>query len=1113
MASASDLATNSSNRDIEPRNTFVPLAEGSPQSPGTLTKASVLWQSGSNSESWIDPAARGKAIDQLFTLMGTRTDWDLVLGVLPRYSNAVTTGASWTTENITSFVKDLHTRGLQPRQMIFHPDGTKSDRLQWFSPQPSVPPSDAELMTAMAEWMATINSSIQAAQLPESYQFSQLLFEGGDFPKVAATYEDFRNILTAQFQKAKLSIQPGVGATGDWTQDASNLDAENLYSQFYNYYNLNKNNDPSQACSLLATAPWPKGAPLKTNPADAETVGKEMISCLGSHINKDFFSNPDVVRLTLNFSGDLEASTKIIKVNGKPVTINVNDGPVFGTGDGVTAPWDITSTQSLLTALDNAFIEEGTKVIGKEPSTTAEIALWSISDALDVLAPESGRDPRWDAIPAEEEVNPLDAALVKGPLLLIANTDGTVPLDPKILGSTLSGSIGLAPLADHSGLLISESNSRIHPGDRGYANLAKELAVKSGNWVPWPGSATLTTEANQPYGLVIETEDGDLLTSLEANANGNAWLARGLSKDQGVLGLELEGWNIDSGADFNDIQLDLPSLKLRAELATASGSDRRAETDDNNLSAFMVYHGPDGIKTLASQKPASVDLVALKALQIDPTTITTKTKTDPTATVKANRTSVDAKQQFYSALWPTGGSSPSFSALINAPLTKASDWSGFNPDRPGEILKQYNWTKNFNGGITVDSEFVGSLDALPDVWVETLKSLRELSNKAGQDFNFYLSPKYLWSARYPNTAAQNAKDVVTILGQAPQGITNSVLFPVYLGGGQNADSGTLNAAAAAAHQHQFDYRWIYDITENSATFNEGVQLSAAADQKAQTTPKPAFVNNFIDTMPVTPQMTANIDSLASEIKSHASDIDSHASEIKSHASDIDSHASDINLANAIASANDDGFEVDPGAGTINVDNSEIGTYPPAFSVVGGSQGNASVSISFEAVAKQESALDPEIQTQIGNIGSAAPSSEALDIRGVYFNSAAGDDLITGSAHGDFLRGGGGDDNINCGAGDDLVRIGAGDDRLTLGAGLDILYLTADQLQGSENILTDFDSNEDKLLIEAGLEPYISISDIKGGISIQLSGAQMMVGEGGITHLLHDELSSEDVGFG
>ena len=1092
MASTSDSATNSSTKNIAPLGTFVSLTEGSPQSTGTLTKASVLWQTGANSESWIDPAARKKAINQLFTLMGTRTDWDLVLAVLPRYSEAVTSGASWTTENITSFVNDLKARGLQPRRMIFHPDGVKGkdevELLDWFSPQPSTPPSDDALMGAMAEWMAAINISIQAAHLPESYQFSQLLFEGNDLPKNASTFDSFRSILKTEFQKAGLTIQPEVAATGDWTQDASNLGADILYSQFYNYFNLNKNNDPSQVCPLLETAPWPQGAPLPTNPQEAGSVGKELISCLGSHINQDFFNSPDDVRLTLNLSGALDASTKTIKVNDKPVTINVNDGPVFGTGDGVTTAWDISSTQNLLTALDTAFITEGKKIIGKAPSSTAEIALWSIADALDVLAPVSGSDPRWDAIPEEGMANPLDAALVNAPLLLVADKDGQVSLDAKILGAAQNGSIGLAPLTDHSGQLSSENGSGLHPGDPGYANKAKELAINSGNWVAWPGSATLTTEANQAYGLVIETEQGRILNSLEANADGNAWLARGLSKDQGVLGLELEDWSIDSGADFNDIQLNLQSLQLRAELATASDSDSRAASDDN-LSAFMYYHGPDGIQTLAKQKPASVDLVTLKALQIDPTT----------NSVTAKRTAAGGKQQFYSALWPTGSDSPSFSALINAPLTNASDWSNFNPAQPAEILKQYDWTKNFNGGITVDSEFVGSLDGLPDGWVQTLTSLRELSNAAGQDFNFYLNPKYLWSARYPDTAAQSAKDVVTILGEPGSGISNSVLFPVYIGGGKNADSGTLNAAAAAAELNQFDYRWIYDITETSATFNNGVNLSAAADQKAQATPEAPFMYPFIDTSPVTAEMTANIQSLGNEIGSHGNE--------------IDSHGSDVNLANAIASADSNGFEVDPGDGTIIVDSNEIGTTPPAFSVAGGSQEKASISISFEAVAKQASALDPEIPTQIGNIGSAAPSSQVLDITGVYFNSAAGDDIITGSAHGDFLRGGDGDDNINCGAGDDLVRIGAGNDLLTLGAGADILYLTADQLQGSENTLTDFDSSADRLLIDAQLEPYISISNVQGGISIQLSGPRTMVGEGGITQLLHDDLNSTMINFG
>ncbi len=210
---------------------------------------------------------------------------------------------------------------------------------------------------------------------------------------------------------------------------------------------------------------------------------------------------------------------------------------------------------------------------------------------------------------------------------------------------------------------------------------------------------------------------------------------------------------------------------------------------------------------------------------------------------------------------------------------------------------------------------------------------------------------------------------------------------------------------------------------------------------------------------------------------------------------------------------DKGFEVLPKAGLIIVTNEEVGTTPPAFSVSGGTGSTEDVEINFAALSEDAEPLDTEISSKKATIASAAPQSENLQIAGVYFNSAAGDDEITGSAFSDFLRGGAGDDDIDCGAGDDVVRIGSGDDRLTLGAGSDTLYLTADQLQGSENTLVDFDPDEDQVLIDAKLERYISIEDLDGGVSITLSGPKNMVGEGGVTQLLNDALTSEAISFG
>jgi len=112
----------------------------------------------------------------------------------------------------------------------------------------------------------------------------------------------------------------------------------------------------------------------------------------------------------------------------------------------------------------------------------------------------------------------------------------------------------------------------------------------------------------------------------------------------------------------------------------------------------------------------------------------------------------------------------------------------------------------------------------------------------------------------------------------------------------------------------------------------------------------------------------------------------------------------------------------------------------------------------------------------GTVSSNAPTNFDRTINGVYFNSSGGNDNLTGSDFNDFIRAGAGDDIINAGDGDDLVRGGSGSDRITLGAGRDIVYYTIDQLDGSTDTITDFNSAEDEIRWGDGIQIASRTSD-------------------------------------
>ncbi len=265
------------------------------------------------------------------------------------------------------------------------------------------------------------------------------------------------------------------------------------------------------------------------------------------------------------------------------------------------------------------------------------------------------------------------------------------------------------------------------------------------------------------------------------------------------------------------------------------------------LAAYMYVHGAGGVPTVASQRPAAVGTVYLKAADID-----------SAGTVLPK---FDDNGRFYPDAWTTTPK-PRFAALINA--DPAIDWGTVDPAVSLTLaLSSNDWQQDYDAGITVDAEFSAAIDSFPQNWQDTMIALRSLANDQGQNFSLYVSPKYLSSDRYPATAAANAATLAQILGTPAGGITNSVLFPVYIGGGVNADQDTLDSAAAAARTTGFDYQWIFDITEATATFNAGLE---AADQ-ASGTGRPRLAGfvaySYSDTQQVTPLMTTNVESLAS----------------------------------------------------------------------------------------------------------------------------------------------------------------------------------------------------------------------------------------------------------
>ena len=185
---------------------------------------------------------------------------------------------------------------------------------------------------------------------------------------------------------------------------------------------------------------------------------------------------------------------------------------------------------------------------------------------------------------------------------------------------------------------------------------------------------------------------------------------------------------------------------------------------------------------------------------------------------------------------------------------------------------------------------------------------------------------------------------------------------------------------------------------------------------------------------------------------------------------------------------------------------EIGFSIPHFEAPQGTSTTQDLTVDFSRMESPVNRVITTAASGTGMIKDAVSNDFDLNITGVYFNSGAGNDLITGTGFNDFLRAGAGDDKIIAGAGDDVVRVGLGNDTVTLGNGDDIIFITADQLQGtSSNVIKDFNaSGKDQIFIDKQLADYISIKGIgSASFNIILSGPKNLVGIGGITTFISE----------
>lgn len=375
--------------------------------------------------------------------------------------------------------------------------------------------------------------------------------EGNLLPKDAGTFTIFRQALT----EAGIPSNAPLWFTGDWNGSnslaATGDPTSGYFVQLYDYYPsalASPNNNIFNKDNNTKT-----GIPLPTDPNNANISGPGLLTSLKS-IDGSLFADTARTVLTLNFSGLLV------------------DGPVFGPipvtkpGDptppsGVVTPWGLGSSYTLLSDLQKQAVSRS----GSLP--TPQIAIWSADTALAGFYASTLNNPNVFTTSDVSSPSLFKGTIINQPIIFTHNSGEPITLSIKINDPNLKG-LGLVPLHDNAGGLVTADGYIVSATEPAYNQLALQLALQDGNWKDVSSNTDQSTTninwtalSSSSYGLIVQEQNGVILTSLGKNALGNSWIANGVTAGHSALGLQLELWSPIKGAAFDDAVIKITGLQ------------------------------------------------------------------------------------------------------------------------------------------------------------------------------------------------------------------------------------------------------------------------------------------------------------------------------------------------------------------------------------------------------------------------------------------------------------------------------------------------------------------------------------------------------------------------
>ena len=431
----------------------------------------VLWQDSSTSWQATSPADYSELAKQFLSLMGNDPDspWTLVLDITGPYRRTET--GAWNPEKLGDFLQALDRLGLAPT-LGYHPKAPDS-LYDWVGNMDKYSPKSPE--QSMAQDIKGFNDYIEQldSDLPRFELFVTERQTGSRddilFPFLSIGLELQRLDLEKSVRLWSTSnYAQGVGVSGPYQPNSGVIDA-GLFAQIYNFYN--KPGAPADQQNPYVNT--------DTDPADAATLGQGIFRALqfpdNAHMHPELVKYAERGVHVFNFGGHQAVGSGTGSVAGAPVFGGAGQSGVADPG------WDLDSFNTVMQGYASAYLDAN----GVYAPT---IGIWGAENALNVLAPRA-------SLVSTETLEKLAAVFSTGGagaeergvfnkyehnVVLVPESD-SIELTVGFSAAYRNG-VGLYPLLDPTGRLVSVDGEILHPDDAGYLEAALDLAQSLGLW-------------------------------------------------------------------------------------------------------------------------------------------------------------------------------------------------------------------------------------------------------------------------------------------------------------------------------------------------------------------------------------------------------------------------------------------------------------------------------------------------------------------------------------------------------------------------------------------------------------------------------------------------------